>query len=394
MRVHCLQQIRQALLGHTHQQHTSRTSDAADEGDVEGVCKEAHRATTPEAAAPVSTQCSLADVSPVRIPYDGSLLGAAAMGKVAASLDAEAAQGATGVETTPRDSGVDLTADSSILSPGTRAGRSNLAHEKNVALAREIDTMRQRLQAMGMCGGALGAQAPTPALSAAPSLTPSVQASPAKPRATRTFNSMQRQRETARPPVFSLTNGGDDAKPAAQAEDANVSSDDPGAKESARKGDDTNRQLAAESSGLVDVEHAINMEKASPSGDEGEGPCGAPTVEETQSAMRPPQQQRSLFDKMRSAGAVIAHQRADCGKASCVKTVYQALEDEPAPSLAGDTILSTLSSALAESLRHVSALPLYTPPPASSPSAPWFPLLLARARAALCASLVEIMAPS
>jgi len=240
-----------------------------------------------------------------------------------------------------------LTADSTILSPGTRAGRSNLAHEKNVALAREIDTMRQRLQAMGMCGGAFGAQAPTPALSAAPSLTPSVQASPAKPRATRTFNSMQRQRETARPPVFSLTNGGDDAKPAAQAEDraedAKVSAVAPGAKESARKGDDTNRPLAAESSGVVDVEHAMNTEKASPSGDEGDGPCAAPTVEETQSAMP----QRSLFDKMRSAGAVIAHQRADCGKASCVKTVYQALEDEPALSLAGDTILSTLSIALA-----------------------------------------------
>ena len=54
-----------------------------------------------------------------------------------------------------------------------------------------------------MCGGAHGDHAPTPALSAAVSLAPSVQASPAKPKpAARTYNNTQRQRET--PPAFFL----------------------------------------------------------------------------------------------------------------------------------------------------------------------------------------------
>ena len=82
---------------------------------------------------------------------------------------------------------------------------SHAAHEKNEALAREIDTMRKRLQAMGMCGGSFGAQAPTPALSAVPSLAPSSHASPAKPKPTpRTHNGAQRKRDGNMHPVFGL----------------------------------------------------------------------------------------------------------------------------------------------------------------------------------------------
>lgn len=262
------------------------------------------------------------------------------MSKVAACPHDGAVQEASSAEMTPRGSGIDWTADSSILSPGTRAGRGNLAHEKNVALAREIETMRQRLQAMGMCGGAFGAQAPTPALSAAPSLTPSVQASPAKPRATRTFNNVQRQREMA-PPVFSLMSGSDVAKPVTQAgnraEDASVA---PGHTESAPEGNGQRRQLEARSPASVEPGSTLHLQvEASPTGDGGEGPSEAPDLEESKSAVIPHQEQRSLFDKMRSAGAVMAHQRAECGKASSGKTVYQALDDGPAPSLAGDTML-------------------------------------------------------
>jgi hypothetical protein len=99
---------------------------------------------------------------------------------------------------------------------------SHAAHEKNEALAREIDTMRKRLQAMGMCGGSFGAPAPTPALSAVPSLThslaPSSHASPAKPKPTpRTHNGAQRKRDGNMHPVFGLAarggeEGGDVAK--------------------------------------------------------------------------------------------------------------------------------------------------------------------------------------
>jgi len=202
------QQIREALQGgHAQQQQQSEESTQdAKRAAVLAVCADDTPAALSYAGAAAMPQ--------VCVPYDGALLSAAtAAGTAQTEVNVHMTEAS--VNMTPRGATLDSTAESSVLSPNTGVGRSNIAHEKNVALAREIDTMRLRLQAMGMCGGAYGAQAPTPALSAypslAPSLAPSVQVSPAKPKTVpRNFNNTQRQRAT--PPVFSLGAHDDESK--------------------------------------------------------------------------------------------------------------------------------------------------------------------------------------
>jgi len=376
-------------MGQAPQRPATPPSGAASTGDAPDAAACANVAT----AAPIST-AHVRALSVVRTARDGSLLAAAAVAEDAmGGREAGGAGGGACQDMTPRDNGgdlTDLTADSSLLSPGTRAGRSNLAHEKNLALAREIETMRQRLQAMGMCGGAFGAQAPTPALSGAPSLAPSVQASPAKPRATRTFNKTQRQREAV-PPAFSLANDSDGAKLAgAAAADASPSARGTGSSTAratspaaAAPGadcdnvngasgaqDDTSARSTlpeAEITGTL-VEAALPAQAAAEATNNSPlsfAASPAASLEPEAAAYRaaphgaqpqPQPQQRSLFEKMRAAGAVMAGQRADCGQASSGRAVYQALEDSAAPSLAGPLMLS-------HALRRCRRLPLLRPPP-------------------------------
>ena len=195
----------------------------------------------------------------VRAPHTGPLLSGASAEEGDPAL--QTPRGATNTSTVT---------DNSVLSPSARPNRSNLAHEKNVALAREIDSMRLRLQAMGMCGGGAcdNRPAPTPALSAVPSLAPSVQVSPAKPKLTaRTLKSTQ-------------------------------------------------RQLA--------MKHVDPDDQAVPLPNAG----SEPTVDSTKKQQGPKQEfERSLFEKMRTAGAVKAQERAEAGKASSGRAVYEAIAE-------------------------------------------------------------------
>jgi len=97
----------------------------------------------------------------IRTPCDGSLLAIAAFAAAASTHTETSAS----VDMTPRDTygtqfsgftgttvqiltaaAADMTTESSVLSPSAMANRSNCAQQKNLALAREIDNMRQRLQ--------------------------------------------------------------------------------------------------------------------------------------------------------------------------------------------------------------------------------------------------------
>ena len=151
------------------------------------------------------------------------------------------------------------------------------AHEKNEALAREIDTMRKRLQAMGMCGGSFGAQAPTPARSAVPSLAPSSQASPAKPKpAPRAHSGAQRKHDGKTHPVFSLAVWG-----GGEGGDAPGDSVGDGAGESAVA-------RATPGASAADSSIATDATPAATGGVEAEGP-----------------HPRSLFEKMRTTGVCV-----------------------------------------------------------------------------------------
>eukprot|EP00960_Hanusia_phi_P002034 59078-Hanusia_phi.AAC.3 len=216
---------------------------------------------------------------------------------------------------TPRDSSHDSSIP--LTTPESR-DRSNLARvsqhgnswqrvdfvgqEKNQALAREIENMRERLRAMGMCGGTWNsnqeAPNPTPAVSQMSSAVPSLMPSPAKPPPTsKTANSVRtgHANRTLEHPGTKGAKDGSVAPP--HAEEKSVVREGKLARED-------NQRAAIASSGGEQVESQKE-----------------PTVESSPGKL-------SLFAKMRYAGTVKAAERADTGISSSAKDVYTAVGAE------------------------------------------------------------------
>ncbi|EKX47079.1 hypothetical protein GUITHDRAFT_162765 [Guillardia theta CCMP2712] len=202
---------------------------------------------------------------------------------------------------TPRES----THDSSIpLATPESRDRSNIAREKNQALAREIENMRERLRAMGMCGGSWNTDQevpnPTPAVSQISSAVPSLMSSPAKPTPNSKIASTSRMAQGNRKQEQHGTKGALDTNAMPPpTEGRSAVRPEPKAGEAMPPSQSATGTMA---------EQQLETNKE-------------PTAEGSPGKL-------SLFAKMRYAGTVKAAERADTGISSSAKDVYTAVGAE------------------------------------------------------------------